>query len=230
MVHTKKVKQRREGTHMKIIIAGCGRLGSELAQLLDSAGHKTAIIDRDMNAFKRLKTSFGGKLIEGVAFDRYTLIRAGIENADALASVTNSDNTNIITALIAKRRFKVPIISARVYDPLRAEIYGKIGINTVSPTIWAAQKIKDFISNPDILRANTFGNGEVEILEIVASVFLDGRYVKDVTITSELNVISIVRDGIATIPTMNTSFKKGDIIFIAATPFGKAKMHQIINT
>lgn len=213
---------------MNVIVAGCGRLGSELAQLLDSDGFSVTVIDKDSNAFKRLKPSFKGKFIEGIAFDKDILISAGVQHADALASVTNGDNTNIVTALIAKKKFKVPIITARIYDPIRAEIYRKMGISTVSPTTWGANKIRDAISHQDLLGINTFGNGEVEILETEANIFLDGRSVRDVTISSELNIVSIVRDGTAIIPTLNTSFRKGDKIFIAATPFGKIKLKQMV--
>lgn len=214
---------------MNVIIAGCGRLGSELAQLLDSDGYNVSVIDKDVNSFRRLKASFRGKFIEGIAFDKQTLITAGVERADALASVTNGDNTNIVTALIAKKKFNVPLITARIYDPIRAEIYRKMGINTVAPVSWGANKIKDFICHQDLLEISSFGNGEVEILETEASVVLDGRFVKDVMITSELNVVSIVRNGIAVIPTMNTAFNKGDKIFIAATAFGKVKLKQMMD-
>lgn len=213
---------------MNIIVAGCGRLGAQLAELLDSDGYAVTVIDRNISAFKKFKPAFKGKFIEGIAFDKDTLLAAGIENADALASTTNGDNTNIVTALIAKKKFKVPIIIARIYDPIRAEIYKKMGIGTVSPTLWGANKMRDVICHPNLFRTSTFGSGEVEILETEASIFLEGRYVKDVTISSELNVVSIVRDGRAIIPTMNSSFLKGDKIFLSVTAFGKTKMKQMM--
>lgn len=215
---------------MNIIIAGCGRLGSQLAQLLDSDGDNVTVIDKDKNALNKLKPSFKGKFIEGIAFDKDILLKAGIEQADAIASTTSGDNTNIVTALIAKKKFKVPTIITRIYDPVRAEIYRKMGIGIVSPTLWGANIMKDLVCHPDLLRTSTFGNGEVEILETEASLFLEGRNVNDVTISSELNVVSIVRDGRAIIPTMNTSFLKGDKIFFSATALGKTKMKQMIIT
>lgn len=213
---------------MNIIVAGCGRLGTQLIQLLDSEGYNVTVIDRDKKSFKKLKPSFKGKLIEGIAFDKDTLLSAGIERADALASTTDGDNTNILTALIAKKKFQVPTIIARIYDPLRAEIYRKMGIGTVSPTLWGANKMKDLICHPDLLRISTFGSGEVEVVEAEVSKLLEGRYVRDVAIGSELSIVSIVRNGIAMIPTMNTPFIKGDKIFIAATSYGKVKMKQMM--
>jgi len=213
---------------MNIIVAGCGRLGANLAQMLDSDGYNVTVIDEDTNAFKKLKQSFKGKFVEGIAFDKNTLLNAGVESADALVSTTNEDNINIVTALVAKKRFKVPIIIARIYDPIRAEIYRKIGISNISPTLWGANKAKDIICHSDLFRISTFGNGEVEIIETEASIFLEGRYVENLIIPSELNVVSIVRSGTAIIPTMDTAFLKGDKIFLAVTPFGKTKIKQIM--
>lgn len=215
---------------MNIIVAGCGRLGAQLAQLLDSDGNNVTVIDRDSSTFNNFKPIFKGKFIEGISFDKNTLIKAGVESADALASTTNGDNTNIVTALIAKKKFKVPTIIARIYDPIRAEIYRKMGISTVSPTLWGANSMKDLICHPDLFRVSTFGNGEVEIIETEASIFMEGRCVRDVSIQSELSVVSIVRNGTAIIPTMNTTFLKGDKIFLAVSAFGKTKVKQMIIT
>jgi trk system potassium uptake protein TrkA len=214
---------------MNIIVAGCERLGAKLAQMLDSDGHNVTVIDKDVNAFKKFKPSFKGKFVEGIAFDKNTLLNAGVEKADALASTTNADNVNIVTALIAKKRFKVPIIIARIYDPIRAEIYRKMGIGNISPILWGASRMKDIICHPDLFRIATLGNGEVEIIEIEASIFLEGRNVENFNIPSELNIVSIVRNGAAIIPTMDTSFLKGDKIFFAVTAFGKTKMKQMID-
>ncbi|MEQ8154973.1 MAG: TrkA family potassium uptake protein [Clostridiaceae bacterium] len=213
---------------MKIIVAGCGRLGLQLAHLLDSDGNDVTVIDKDRNVMNKFKPFFKGKFIEGISFDRNTLISAGVETADALASTTDSDNINIVTALIAKKRFKVPIIIARVYDPISAEIYKKLGINTTSPTLWGANSMKDFICHPELFRVSTFGNGEVEIIETEASALVEGHSVRSFTIPSEMKVVSIVRKGTAMIPTPDTSFLKGDKIFIAVTPFGKTKMKQMM--
>jgi K+ transport systems, NAD-binding component len=212
---------------MNVIVAGCGKLGAKLAQMLDLEGHNVTVIDINNDAFKKFKPSFKGKFVEGIAFDKETLLNAGIEKADALASTTDGDNVNIVTALIAKKRFKVPIIMARIYDPIRAEIYKNMGISNISPTLWGANTMKDIICHPDLFRIATFGNGEVEIIETEASIFLEGRYVRDLNILSELNVVSIVRNGNAIIPTMDTAFLKGDKIFLAVTILGKTKMKQM---
>jgi trk system potassium uptake protein TrkA len=130
---------------MKIVIMGCGRVGSQLANLLSLDGHSVSIIDLDAGSFKRLAKNFKGEKITGFGYDRDTLEKAGIESADAFASVTAGDNRNIIGALIANREYRVPIVVARIYDPVRAVVYNKLGIATISPTSWGANKIKELI-------------------------------------------------------------------------------------
>jgi trk system potassium uptake protein TrkA len=214
---------------MKIIIVGCGRVGAQLAEALSSEKHSVVVIDKNKEAFKRLKPTFAGQALEGIGFDKEILLKAGIEKADALAAVTNGDNTNILTAVVAKRMFKVPQVVARIYDHLRAEIYRKMGIPTISTTIWGANKIRDMISHPTIYTEMSFGNGEVELLEVEAPPQLEGRMVKDLSISLECSIFCIVRNSIALIPTLNTPFQKGDKIYMAISPFGKTKLEQMLS-
>jgi trk system potassium uptake protein TrkA len=124
---------------MHIIIVGCGRVGSQLAQILSSEGHNVVIIDKNAKSFKRLGTDFNGITITGVGFDPDILKRAGIERADALAAVTNGDNSNIMVSEMAKKIYNVPRVITRIYDPLRADIYKKFGLNTIGTTNIVAQ-------------------------------------------------------------------------------------------
>jgi trk system potassium uptake protein TrkA len=124
---------------MHIIIVGCGRVGSQLAQILSSEGHNVVIIDKNPASFKRLGADFNGITITGVGFDPDILKRAGIERAEALAAVTNGDNSNIMVSEIAKKIYNVPRVITRIYDPLRADIYKKFGLNTIGTTTIVAQ-------------------------------------------------------------------------------------------
>lgn len=119
---------------MYVIIAGCGRVGSGMARQLSADGHDVVVIDEHPGAFRLLGESFSGQRLVGAAIDWDVLVEAGIEGADALAAVTDGDNTNIVCALIAARSFEVPCAVARVYDPLRARAFAKLGIRTVCPT------------------------------------------------------------------------------------------------
>lgn len=131
---------------MKVVIMGCGRVGATLAQQLDASGHTVSIIDRNSDSFARLGSSFGGQMVLGTGIDEDVLRQAGIEQADAFVAVTNGDNTNAMSAQIAKMVFRVPHVVARMYDPIRDETYKTLGLETVSPTNIGVQRIKEMIS------------------------------------------------------------------------------------
>jgi trk system potassium uptake protein TrkA len=119
---------------MKVLIVGCGRVGSSLARELDQAGHQVTIIDERVAAFSRLGEGFKGEAVVGTGIDESVLRRAGIESADCFASVTNGDNRNIMAAQIAKVVFNVPRVITRIYDPIREEVYRELGLETVCST------------------------------------------------------------------------------------------------
>jgi trk system potassium uptake protein TrkA len=124
-----------------VVVVGCGRVGSELAGSLEKAGHSVAVIDKNANAFRRLPSSFTGKRIVGFGFDRDDLSAAGIESADAVAAVTSGDNSNILSARIARENFGIERVVARIYDPRRALIYQRLGIPTVATVSWTTDQV-----------------------------------------------------------------------------------------
>ncbi len=128
---------------MKIVILGCGRVGSTLATMLDRAGHIVAVIDVSSDAFQRLSPDFGGETFAGNGVDEDVLVRAGIKDADAFAAVTNGDNRNIMASQIAKEIFKVKKVMCRIYDPIREETYHELGLETICPTKVGAQMFFD---------------------------------------------------------------------------------------
>ncbi len=128
---------------MKIVILGCGRVGSTLATMLDRAGHTISVIDYSSESFQRLNPDFGGTTLVGNGVDEEVLMRAGIKEADAFVAVTNGDNRNIMASQIAKEIFKVPKVMCRIYDPIREETYHELGLETVSPTKVGAQMFFD---------------------------------------------------------------------------------------
>ncbi len=119
---------------MKVIIMGCGRVGAQLAAMLDAEGHQVTILDVDPYAFRRLPPDFRGTPLVGNGIDQDTLKLAGVEEADAFVSVTQGDNRNVMAAQIAKHIFNVPRVVCRIYDPIREEMYHKLGLETISPT------------------------------------------------------------------------------------------------
>jgi trk system potassium uptake protein TrkA len=128
---------------MKILIMGCGRTGAQLATMLDADGHKVTVLDTNDLSFRRLPPDFKGTALVGDGTSDDTLIKAGIKEADAFVAVTQGDNRNIMAAQMARIIFKVPKVMLRIYDPLRRELYTKLGFETFSPTIIFAQLLKD---------------------------------------------------------------------------------------
>lgn len=202
---------------MHIIIMGCGRVGSQLANLLSVDGHRVSIIDLNPKSFNSLNKNFTGEKIEGFGYDREVLEKAGIESADAFASVTPGDNRNIVGALIARREYNVPIVIARIYDPVRALVYKKLGITTIAPTTWGAQKIREIICHSDLNIQLSLGNGEVEIIEVEVPPTIIGISCEKINVPGEIMVISITKLGRAVVPVVGSILEKGDILNIAVT-------------
>lgn len=124
-----------------VVVVGCGRVGSELAGLLERNGHTVAVVDKRKDAFQRLPTGFAGYRVVGFGFDRDTLTEAGIGEAGALAAVTSGDNSNIMSARVARETFLVERVVARIYDPRRAAIYQRLGIPTVATVSWTTDQV-----------------------------------------------------------------------------------------
>src|SRR3954465_11592215 len=120
---------------------GCGRVGSTLALILEAQGHQVAVIDAAEAAFRRLGTAFQGRRVTGIGFDRDTLREAGIEEGHAFAAVSSGDNSNIISARVARETFGIDNVVARIYDPGRAEVYQRLGIPTVATVRWTSDQI-----------------------------------------------------------------------------------------
>jgi len=128
---------------MKVVIMGCGRVGAQLATLLDAEGHLVTVLDTDTYSFRRLPSIFSGTALLGDGTDEESLKKAGIEEADAFVAVTQGDNRNVMAAQIAKHIFNVPKVICRIYDPLRRELYNTLGIEAFSPTTIFAQMLKE---------------------------------------------------------------------------------------
>jgi len=158
---------------MRIIILGCGRVGSTLAKMMAAENHEVTVIDQTSDAFRRLGTKFRGTRLVGSGTDADVLRRAGIEEADVFVSVTDGDNRNIMAAQLAKTVFGVPKVLTRLYDPIRAEAYGQMGIHTICTTTIAAGLMHDLtLDRPaedlvEILRASYAGPAEEAETEAV---------------------------------------------------------------
>ncbi|MDR1669877.1 MAG: TrkA family potassium uptake protein [Oscillospiraceae bacterium] len=128
------------------VIAGCGRLGANLANKLSEEGESVTIIDRNKDSFRKLSPSYSGISLTGDATDLGVLRDADIERASAVISVTNYDNTNIMIAQLAKRLFGIGRVIARLYDPEREFVYRELGIDTISPAVLSIQEIDKLLN------------------------------------------------------------------------------------
>jgi len=214
---------------MRVVIVGSGRVGAELGTLLSIDGHEVAIIDRNPANFRRLGKGFTGTVIEGNAFDEDVLRRAGIETADAFASVTAGDNTNYVLAAMARNRFKVPRVVTRIYDPLRANIYRRLGVPTIAPTVWGATKIRELLTYAGLTVVQTVANGEVEVVDAEISALLAGIQVKDLSIPGETQVVAVIRGGSAFIPSSLTKLEKGDRVLISVLTSALPRLESMLS-
>lgn len=200
---------------MKIIVIGCGKVGSGLAQTLDQRGYTVSAVDIDPKAFERLGPAFKGLKIAGVGFDREVLLKAGIKRADGLAAVTGSDEVNVVTARLASQFFQVPRVVARLYDPRKAEIYRRLGLQTITPVTWGINRIAELLSYFPLTTTASLGNGQVDLVEAEAPPLLTGRVVNEVTVPGELQVVAISRGGKTFLPTLGTVLQPGDRLHLA---------------
>jgi len=213
---------------MHVVIGGCGRVGSYLAYMLEREGHSVAVIDKNPEAFENLWEGYTGKKIKGIVFDRDALVEAGIERADAFASVTSGDNSNIVSARLAKEHFHVPRVVTRIYDPRRAEIYRRLNIPTIASVAWAGHRILSLVSHAELDSEYQFGNGEVDLVRMELPVHLAGRSAADVNVPMEVQVICIMRGASARMVVPGTVFQEGDILFIAVAKESQGKLERLL--
>jgi trk system potassium uptake protein TrkA len=213
---------------MKVIVMGCGRVGLQVSQMLSNQGHEVTVIDHDANAIARLGPDFKGKVVHGIGFDRDVLAEANVGSAEAFVAASSSDNANIIAARIARNIFHVPRVVARLYDPLRAEIYQRLGLTTISTTTWGAERICEVVTHADLDIVYTFGRGEVSLVVMEAPLQLVGRTVNHLSVAGEIVVVSITRDGQALIPLLGSELKEGDRIYLAVLPSAMERLEQMV--
>ena len=201
---------------MHIVIMGCGRVGSTLAHILEDRDNTVAVIDRDPEAFRRLRSSFKGDRVTGIGFDRAVLTQAGIERADAFAAVSSGDNSNIIAARVARETFGVQRVAARIYDPRRAEVYERLGIPTVATVRWTADQMlrKILPEGGEALWRDPTGN--IVLAEVAFSPGWIGEQVKALEANTTTRVAFVDRLGQAFVPEPGTVLQEGDALHVVA--------------
>jgi len=213
---------------MKTIIMGYGRIGSQVGKLLTEQQHDVTIIDHDADADGRLGPNFRGRIIRGLGFDHNVLIQAGIEQAEAFVAASHSDNANIVSARIARNIFHVPRVVARLFDPQRAEIYQRLGLTTISPNNWGAERILQVLTHSDMDVWDTFGRGEVSLVHLEVPPQLIGRTVNQLNVSGEVLVASITRNEQAFIPIIGTVFQDGDLLNLIVLSSAMVRLEEML--
>lgn len=199
---------------MHVVIVGCGRVGSSLAHNLIDDGHTVSVIDRKEVAFERLGTNFAGETFKGIGFDRDLLARAGIERAEAVAAVTNGDNSNILVARVARENFGIERVVARIYDPKRAAIYQRLGIATVAPALWTTERVLRRLLPEATAVEWVDPSAKISLVERSLGKTWAGR--RALELESEgVRVVAVSRLGSAMLPTPALVAQEGDIVYLA---------------
>jgi len=202
---------------MKVVIIGCGRLGAELASRLFQAGHEVSVIDKDSASFAKLPANFEGRLNEGEAINRDILHRSGIEKADTVAAVTDSDVLNAVVGHLARSFYNVPNVVVRNHDPRYRPIHEAFGLQAVSAMSWGAQRIEELLYDADVRAVFSAGNGEVEIYEVAVPEGWSGHTIGELMSTTTCIAVSVTRAGRAVLPSPNMVLETGDVLHISAT-------------
>ncbi|HEX7462774.1 MAG TPA: TrkA family potassium uptake protein [Dermatophilaceae bacterium] len=202
---------------MHFVIMGCGRVGSTLAISLENQGHDVAVIDSNGAAFRRLGSTFEGRRVTGLGFDRDTLRAAGIEDAYAFAAVSNGDNSNILAARVARETYSVEHVVARIYDPGRAEIYQRLGIPTVGTVRWTADQMLRRLLPQGSVPEHTDPSGHVVIADVPLNPAWIGRRISEIESTSGARVAYVTRLGEGMLPDAETVFQDGDLVHVITT-------------
>jgi len=195
-----------------IIIAGCRKVGSNLAIGLSRENHDVAVIDSDPENFALLGSGFNGLTITGMPIDEDVLRSAGIEKADALAAVSNDDNINVMISQVAINIFHVQRVITRVYDPEREIVFNKMGVTTICPTTLAVDKIKEFLTAPESQDNHNFRGTGIVFKYVRPSKAIIG---KPVNMLENGHILGIIRNGIFALAEAKTQINETDTVVLA---------------
>ena len=201
---------------MHVVIMGCGRVGASLARALERLDHQVAVIDKDGQSFRRLGSDFQGQQVVGNGFDRNVLIEAGVERAGAFAAVSSGDNSNIISARVARETFGVEHVVARIYDHKRAAVYERLGIPTVATVPWTTDRFLRMLLPEGTATAWRDPSGTVAVLPVEFHEDWVGRPVFELEGAIGARVAFMMRFGTGVLPDAKTVVQADDTIYVAA--------------
>jgi trk system potassium uptake protein len=206
----------RKGPTLRVVVMGCGRVGASLADALARIGHDVAVIDRDATAFNRLSPEFTGERVLGMGFDRDVLLRSGIEEAGAFAAVSSGDNSNIISARVAREMFGVQRVVARIYDAKRAAVYERLGIPTVATVPWTTDRLLNVLTREAETTKWRDPSGNVGVAEVPLHEDWVGHRATELESATGARVAFMIRFGNGLLPEPKTVIQASDQVYIAA--------------
>jgi trk system potassium uptake protein TrkA len=209
---------------MRVLIMGCGRVGSELSHALGEAGHDVTVIDKRGEAFDHYPPGEHARTVVGLGFDRDVLEEAGIREADAFIAVSSGDNSNILSARVALEHFHVPKVIARIFDPRRAEIYERLNIPTVATTTWGVKQIQLMLLHTTTEVRESLGGGELLRVRIPVPAHLAGKPAMSLNIDGHILVAGVSRGGKGFIPKADSTMQVGDFLIVM---IGKDDMGEL---
>lgn len=214
---------------MKVIVVGLGRMGTGLSLALTKKGHHVTAIDSDPEAVKALGENFTGTKIVGVGFDRDVLTKAGIGQVDAVVSCTTSDEVNAVIARIAKDIYRVPRVIARLYDSKKAEIYRRMGIQTISTTCWGVERATELLTYHQLDSVYEIGNGTVNLMRVEVPPLLVGHMVRELSVVGEILVVAINRNNRTFIPTSGTTLEAEDTLYLSVAASANRRLKDMLD-
>lgn len=215
-------------TSDRILVVGCGRVGAELATRLATQGLQVTILDRNARAFRRLAEHPNITRLEGMGFDPEILKEAKIEGAYGLAAVTSGDNTNILSARIAREVFNVPNVVARIYDPRRAVVYQRLGIATVATVTWTTEQAIRRLFPEKTPTDWTDASGTVSVMEVSLPSSLAGVQLASLNVDNAVKFAAILRGSSVRLIERELIAQEGDRAIVLVTTAGAQRLQEIL--
>ncbi|MDH5293609.1 MAG: TrkA family potassium uptake protein [Acidimicrobiia bacterium] len=213
---------------MRFVVVGCGRVGAGLVRQMAVSGHSVAVIDRNASAFDRLPAGFDGARIEAMALDESAWESAGVERCDGLAAVTGTDDVNAVVGRLAAKRFGVPRVVARMYDPVKADVYRRFGVHTVSPAAWAVSRLAALLLLVDVGTIASLGSGNLDLVEVVVPGAVAGARLGDLEMPGEIRAAAVTRTGRSFIPDSGAHVHAGDIVTFVVSVAGAERLEAMM--
>jgi len=214
------------GVH--VIVVGCGRVGSGLAAGLLAEGHTVAVVDKNPRAFRRLGADWSGERVIGSGFDRDDLEQAGALHAAALAAVTSGDNTNILTARIARETYLIRHVVARIYDPRRAEVYQRLGIPTVATVTWTIDQVRRSLLPDEAVGRWSDATGQLLLVERRLPEQAAGHALAGLEVPGRVNLIAVTRAGVPRLDARQMVGQEGDVLLLAVLKEALADLVDVL--